>query len=91
MCVEAAYFQVHMFAKALEQTNSLDPEYLRPMVLGQSFEAPQGEVRIDPGCSHTNVWSRIGKVTRSGQFDIVRQSLTPVLADPYLISTRAVS
>lgn len=87
MCVEAAYFQVHMFAKALEFTDSLDPDLLRPMVLGQSFDAPQGTVSIDPKCSHTNVWSRIGRVKRSGQFEILRQSLKPVLPDPYLIGT----
>ncbi len=91
MCVEAAYFQVHMFARALEYTNTLDPEFLRPMVLGQSFDAPQGEVMIDPKCSHTNVWSRIGKATRTGQFEIVRQSLAPVMADPYLIASRAIA
>lgn len=85
MCVEAAYFQVHMFAKALEMTNSLDPEMLRPMVLGQQFDAPQGRVSIDPKNSHTNVWSRIGRVTRSGQFEILRQSVAAVGADPYLI------
>lgn len=91
MCVEAAYFQVHMFAKALEITNSLDPEFLRPMVLGQSFEAPQGEVKINRKCSHTDVWSRIGRVSRSGQFDVIRQSLHPVLADPYLIGAQTVA
>lgn len=91
MCVEAAYFQVHMFAKALEMTNSLDPEILRPMVLGQKFDAPQGSVSIDPRCSHTNLWSRIGRVTRSGQFEILRQSLAPVLADPYLIGNHGLA
>lgn len=85
MCVEAAYFQVHMFANALQMTNSLDPDILRPMVLGQKLDAPQGEVSIDPKCSHTNVWSRIGRATRTGQFEILRQSLAPVLADPFLI------
>ncbi len=87
MCVEAAYFQVHMFAKALESTNSIDPDMLRPMVLGQKFEAPQGQVSIDPRCSHASVWSRIGRATRSGQFEILRQSLAPILADPYLVGT----
>lgn len=91
MCVEAAYFQVHMFAKALEMTNSLDPEFLRPMVLGQSFEAPQGQVKINRQSSHTDVWSRIGKVTRAGQFEVIRQSISPVLADPYLIGPRTVA
>ncbi len=84
MCVEAAYFQVYIFAKALEQTNSIDTDLLRPMVLGSSFEAPQGKISINAGCSHADLWTRIGRVNRRGQFEVVQQSLNPVLADPYL-------
>ena len=47
MCVEAAYFQMHIFAKALERTNSIRTEMLRPMVLGSEFDAPQGKVAIN--------------------------------------------
>jgi branched-chain amino acid transport system substrate-binding protein len=85
MCVEAAYFQVHVFAKALEQANTLDTDVLRPMVLGSSFEAPQGEVAINPSSSHTDLWTRIGRANRAGQFDLLHQSLAPVRADPYLV------
>ncbi len=85
MCVEAAYFQVHVFAKALEQTNTLDTDVLRPMVLGADFDAPQGRVSINPACSHADLWTRIGRANRAGQFDIVYQSLAPVHADPYLV------
>ena len=85
MCVEAAYFQVHIFAKALEQTNSTDTDLLRSMVLGSTFAAPQGRVSINASCSHADLWTRIGRVNRRGQFDVVQQSLSPVLADPYLI------
>lgn len=84
MCVEAAYFQVHIFAKALEQTNSIDTDLLRSMVLGSTFEAPQGRVSINATCSHADLWTRIGRVNRRGQFEVVQQSLSPVLADPYL-------
>ena len=85
MCVEAAYFQVHVFAMALEQTNSMDTDVLRPMVLGSEFEAPQGHVAINATCSHTDLWTRIGRANRWGQFEIMHQSLSPVSADPYLI------
>ncbi|RMD62887.1 MAG: amino acid ABC transporter substrate-binding protein [Alphaproteobacteria bacterium] len=85
MCVEAAYFQVHIFAKALEQANSLDTDVLRPMVLGSTFEAPQGQIVINPSCAHTDLWTRIGRANRAGQFEIVRQSRRPVGADPYLV------
>lgn len=85
MCVESAYFQVHIFAKALERANSIDTEDLRPFVLGAQYEAPQGSVSINPTCAHTDLWSRIGRASRSGQFDIMRESAARVHADPYLI------
>ena len=85
MCLEAAYFQVHIFAKALEQTNSMETEILRPTVLGSELDAPQGRVSINSYCAHTDLWTRIGRANRSGRFDIQHESATPVRADPYLI------
>lgn len=85
MCVEAAYFQVHLFARALAKTNTLDTDTLRSMVLGSSFDAPQGCVAINSDCSHANLWSRVGRANRAGQFDVLRQSAHPVTADPFLL------
>ncbi len=84
MCVEAAYFQVHIFAKALEATNSMDTDILRPMVLGSSLDAPQGRVSIDAS-HHTSLWTRIGRANRRGQFEVLQQSRSAVLADPFMI------
>src|SRR5262249_10505464 len=33
LCVEAAYFQVHVFAKALAEVNTMNADILRPIVL----------------------------------------------------------
>jgi branched-chain amino acid transport system substrate-binding protein len=85
MCSEAAYFQVNLFAQALKATNSLETDLLRPAVLGVNMDAPQGQISINPSCGHANLWTRIGRVNRTGQFDIVRQSNAAVNADPYLI------
>lgn len=85
MCVEASYFQLYLFAKALEQANTLDTEVLRSMVLGTSFDAPQGAVTVDPMSGHTDLWTRIGRANRCGQFDIINQSQAAVRADPFLI------
>ncbi|MCA9028967.1 MAG: transporter substrate-binding domain-containing protein [Planctomycetaceae bacterium] len=85
MCVEAAYFQVKLFAKALEQVNTLDPDVLRPVVLGTTVDAPQGPVTINPSCGHANVWSRVGRCRGNGTFSIVYQSSSEVTADPFLI------
>ncbi len=85
MCVEASYFQLHLFARALEQANTLDSEVLRSMVMGSSFEAPQGAVTVNPMSGHTDLWTRIGRANRQGQFDIINQSKEAVHADPFLI------
>jgi ABC-type branched-subunit amino acid transport system substrate-binding protein len=90
MCVEAAYFQVHLFARALEITNTLEPDVLRPVILGSSIDAPQGEVSINPNSSHANVWSRVGRANRSGQFEVISQSKTSVIADPFLIQRKSI-
>jgi branched-chain amino acid transport system substrate-binding protein len=85
MCLEASYFQVNLFARTLEETNSLDTKRLRTFVMGAEFEAPQGSVSINPVWGHADVWTRIGRANRQGQFDIVFQSQASVKADPYLI------
>ena len=87
MCAEAAYFQVHLFANALAQTNSMETDIIKPTVLGADFDAPQGRVSVSAATSHTNLWTRIGRANRSGQFDIVRESPTAVWADPYLVGS----
>ncbi|MGN6114266.1 MAG: transporter substrate-binding domain-containing protein [Nitrobacter sp.] len=85
MCVESSYFQLYLFAKALEQANTLDTDVLRSMVLGTTFTAPQGQVAVDPLSGHTDLWTRIGRANRRGQFDILDQSSSAVHPDPFLI------
>ena len=85
MCAEAAYFQVHLFANALGQTNSMDTDLIKQNVLGSDFDAPQGCISISAATNHTNLWSRVGRVGRRGQFEIVQQSTDPVWADPFLV------
>jgi ABC-type branched-subunit amino acid transport system substrate-binding protein len=85
MCAEAAYFQVHLFANALALTNTTETDLVRQSVLGSDFEAPQGRISVSAATSHTNLWSRVGRVGRTGQFEIMQQSATPVWADPFLV------
>ena len=91
MCVEAAYFQVFLFARALEMAGTIDTDVLRSMALGSTIDAPQGRVSIDPACGHSNLWSRIGRVDRNGQFDIIDQSASPVRPDPFLTACAGVA
>ncbi|GAA4132893.1 transporter substrate-binding domain-containing protein [Aminobacter aganoensis] len=83
---EAAYFQVHLYAKALELAGSDEPEALAKHLAGLEFDAPQGRIRIDPDNHHTELWSRIGRVNAEGKFDVIWQSETRVRPDPYFVT-----
>ncbi len=85
MCAEASYFQVHLFAKALDEAGTMDTDVLRKMVMETEYAAPQGKVSMDSRNGHTALWSRIGCANRDGQFDIIYESAKQVVADPYLI------
>ena len=91
MCAEAAYFQVHLFSNALAQTNSLETDLIKGSVLGSDFDAPQGRISVSAATSHTDLWSRVGRVDRRGQFEIMQQSAMPVWADPFLVGRGDVS
>ncbi len=84
---EAAYFQVYLFAKALELAGGDAPDAVARHMAGLEFDAPQGRVRIDPDNNHTELWTRIGRINEAGKFDILWQSENRVKPDPYFIST----
>lgn len=88
-CIETAYVQVKMFAQALEMTNSLHTDVIRANMLGAVYDAPQGPVSIDLSSGHANVWTRVARANRKGNFDVLYASNTPVMADPYLLNYRA--
>jgi branched-chain amino acid transport system substrate-binding protein len=83
---EAAYFQVHLFAKAMTQSNDDNIEALLPFIVGSEFNAPQGRITVDPLNHHTSLYPRIGQANSDGQFTIVRESTNQVHADPYLVT-----
>lgn len=85
-CTEAAYFQVFLFAEAVERAGSTRIDDLRRALPGCSFAAPQGQVTIDADNHHTFLSPRIGQVRADGHFDIVSSSRSPVKPDPYLIT-----
>jgi branched-chain amino acid transport system substrate-binding protein len=85
MCWEAAYFQVHLFAQAMQRSGSDELERLLPHLLGSELDAPQGRVRIDPASHHTRLYPRIGRIGDDGRFVILAESAVGVDADPYLV------
>lgn len=85
--IEAAYFQVHLFARAAEKAGSTDVDAIRRAARGLIFAAPGGLVRIDPRNQHTWKVSRIGRFRRDGQVNIVWTSEDPLPPRPFLPET----
>jgi urea transport system substrate-binding protein len=81
--IEAAYFQVHLFARAVARAGSTDSDAVRKAARGLIFAAPEGLVRIDPGNQHTWKVPRIGQIDGNGQFKIVWSSEEPKKPEPY--------
>jgi urea transport system substrate-binding protein len=81
--IEAAYFQVHLFARAVARAGSTDSAAVRKAARGLIFSAPEGLVRIDPRNQHTWKVARIGQINRKGQFKIVWSSEEPIRPEPY--------
>lgn len=86
MCWEAAYFQVHLFARALRQSGSDEIDRLLPFLLDSEYDAPQGRVRICAGNHHTRLYPRIGRVGADGRFEVVAEWPSGVEPDPYLVN-----
>ena len=81
--MEAAYFGVHLWAQAVRAAGSDDPAAIREAAKGQTWQAPQGLVRIDPSTQHVSKTVRIGQIVSGPQFEILYTSDKPVSPVPY--------
>jgi urea transport system substrate-binding protein len=81
--MEAAYFGVMMWAKAVEEAGSTDFRDFRATLRGQSMAAPGGIVYIDPATQHTWRTVRIGRVRPDGAIAILWDSQGPVRPVPF--------
>ncbi|SIS68263.1 urea ABC transporter substrate-binding protein [Insolitispirillum peregrinum] len=81
--MEAAYFGVMLWARAVEEAGSPDFRDFRSTIKGQSMAAPGGTVTIDPLTQHTWKTVRIGRVQKDGNFQILWDSQRPVRPVPF--------
>ena len=82
--IEAGYFGVYLWAKAVEKAGSTDVEKVRVAAKGIEFAAPGGPVKIHATNQHVAKTVRIGKVRADGLIDEISNSGKPVEPDPYL-------
>ena len=81
--MEAAYYGVMLWAKAVEEAGSPDFRDFRATIKGQSMAAPGGTVTIDPATQHVWKTVRIGRIRADGNFEILWDSQRPVRPVPF--------
>jgi urea transport system substrate-binding protein len=81
--IEAAYFSVHLWAQVIEETGHADVASIRRGLLGQSFNAPEGVISVDPATQHTWRSFSIAKILPNRQFEVVWTSHNPIRPVPY--------
>ena len=81
--MECAYFQVFLWAQAVEAAGEVDPLSVREAAKGQEVDAPEGRVRIEPENLHCWLTPRIGVWGSDGQAEIVDEYAEPLMPLPY--------
>jgi urea transport system substrate-binding protein len=81
--LEAAYFGVHLWAKAAQDAGSIAPGDVTRAVRDLSYDAPGGMVYVDNENLHTWKVVRIGQIGEDAQFKIVWSSGEAVRPVPF--------
>ena len=82
--MEAAYAQVYLWKLAVEKAGSFEVDrVLEAFNSGIVFEAPGGDIMVDPKSRHTYKPFLIGRVREDRQFDIVYETPQWIQPDPY--------
>jgi urea transport system substrate-binding protein len=89
--MEAAYVMVYIWKQAVEKAGTADDmEKVRAAAVGQTFDAPEGQVTLAPN-HHLSKVVRIGEVRDDGLFEIVSstdKAVAPVPWNQYVAETK---
>jgi urea transport system substrate-binding protein len=81
--LEASYLGVYLWAQAVQAAGREDVAAIRRALCGQRFQAPEGEVRVDPDTQHLWKTARVARITSKGAAQIVWTSGEPVRPVPF--------
>ena len=84
--IETAYSSVYLWAQAIQESGHADVASIRRGLLGQSFNAPEGVISVDPATQHTWRSFSIAKILPDRQFEVVWTSHHPIRPVPYPLS-----
>lgn len=82
--MEAAYTSLYLWKEMVEKADSFAVDDVRAAADGVTFNAPEGEVKIDADNQHLYKTPRIGQVNPEGLIDIVWETDSTVKPDPFL-------
>jgi urea transport system substrate-binding protein len=88
--MEAADIMVYLWAQAVEKAGTTDIAAVREAAYGQTFDAPEGLVTMQPN-HHISKTVRIGEVREDGLFEIVSSTdgpLDPIPWNQYVADTK---
>lgn len=81
--VEAAYVGVKLWAQAVRDVASSEPDRVNAALLRQSVKSPSGVASVDAASRHLWKMIRVGKVRPDGQFQEVFASAAPQRPAPW--------
>ncbi len=81
--MEAAYVGVQLWAAAVKQADSDQPDEIRAAFVTQNILAPEGEITLDAANQHAYKTPRIGRITPDGQFEVVWSDVKPEEPQPF--------
>ncbi len=89
--MEAAYIMVYLWKQAVEKAATADDlEKVRTAAIGQTFNAPEGKVTMEPN-HHISKFVRIGEVRDDGLFEIVYstdEAVKPIPWNQFVADTK---
>lgn len=89
--MEAAYIGVYLWKQAVEKAQTADDlDKVRAAAYGQTFDAPEGMVTMNPN-HHLSKVVRIGEIMKDGQFKVVfstDKAISPVPWNQFVAETK---
>jgi branched-chain amino acid transport system substrate-binding protein len=82
---EAAYFQVFLYARALENAGTDDLQTVLQCLYEVEVVAPQGPVKVDSSNNHTHLWPRVARVDAAARPIVVHDPGKRVQPDPFMV------
>lgn len=81
--MEAAYASVYLWAQAVQAAGTDEVARIRERLAGQTFEAPGGKIRVDPGNHHCYKPFYLGRISDVGTVELVKSITDPIRPEPF--------